>query len=460
MNSALIAGLLTLFLGVGILAALPPPGTSRHPLALLGRAWFLGLLATGLLLYALNSLHLRITAYSAGGTVLLTAILLFIFARQRNQRLLPDLSFGPLPEFDRWQGLLLFLLLLKIAIVLVEGDCEIRRTDDAFTWSLSLGRHLYCFGDLNMYMKWNYPRLTGALIGWFSLFSRPFNEFSPNFFHISIYLFYLPLLYGLLAELLPPLPRLAAVYLVGSLPLVLTHTFMSGYSDLFLGMLLSLTILHSYRCARLKRRDELIDAAFFAAAMPLIKLEGLAPYLPLALLLMWVAYARTTSWGTPRRVWLAILFIGGCGIGILALIFILNGDQPPAFINPRIYWRMHPENHFLTVLPQLERHLFYTYSTWMLVGPLAMGTVLILGGKMIKQAEGLLFLGGLLLTGVTVYIFCFSPAYIYVMKGTLTNRFLLQQMPLMLVAAMLLIERTAAPFSPPLPRPVQHKKKK
>ncbi|NQU42112.1 hypothetical protein HQ520_02420 [bacterium] len=437
--------LLTLALGAGILSALSGWGrVGRNGFHRWGLFYFTGLLAVCLAMYVLDLLHIPLQGRMVGGlAVVMSVVLLGVsWVRRKPTGSREGLGETKWLRLTVWEWILILLILSKALFVATESFSEIRRTDDAYTWSLSLAKHVYFQCEHHSYaMKEGYPRLTGLAMAWQTLMRPSWNEFAPNQAYLALYVFYLILLYGMTRAMLPRAWALGLTYVVAALPLVLTHSVLIGYSDLPMGMAMSMVAGHLYLYVREKRRQDLAIAVVVSLVLPLIKLEGKIPYMPVGIFCAVLAWAYVRERISIRRAWLIT-----AGLAILAAVaagsvFAIFGKEGPGFIGVEMYKRIYPSNHFMEVLPHYFAHLFWFYSNWMLVGPLALAAILFLAVSMGRKAEFVLVLFCLLNLAGVIYATAFGPGYKWVIESTLINRLLLQVMPAFLLSATVFLWR-------------------
>jgi hypothetical protein len=438
---------LTLMLGGTLMAACGPRAgrSGRSLFERVGLAFFLGLFAVCALFYLYGAVDLPLRLGPLAGAAAALAAAAALVAWLRGWR--------PAWHRPRWRAmawgewLLAALILSKVLYVGVSSVCQLRRTDDAFTLSLSLCRHIYDLAETRSFISRltgiGYPKLPAFAMAWQSLAHRPWYEYAPNLAYLNWYAFYLCLLYGLARSMAGRFVALALTYVVGALPLVLNHATVIGYSDLPLGMVASLAMLYAYSAARTGRASDAVCAGVFTLVLPLIKLEGLLPYFAIAACCLGLGVAWGRGWMRAPSVWLTTGGLAVAAVAALSIMFSVYGAQGPSFLSAETYKRIYPGMHLSEVGPPFAAHLLWDYNNWMLVGPLSAAIVVALGWRFAARPEFVLVLfAGLSLVG-SMYALCCGPGYAWVVDGTLVNRLLLQLAPATVAAATLILARLA-----------------
>ncbi len=409
-----------------------------------GFSYFSGLFLITLIVYVFDLLSVPVHAAGIWGTTTALAVTgaIVVHRRRRNIDLMPFEPHAATAAIGIVDVFLILLILVKISYVVAESFAEIRRTDDAFTWSLSLAKHMYYEGEIGSFiMKWNYPKMTGIVIGCFSLLFQPFNEFAPNLPFMNNYIFFLVLFYGAIADVVSRRWAIAATYIVSALPLVLTHTVMIGYSDLFLGMVNTGVVIFAYQHLRSGNNNDLYCAMVFCCILPFTKLEGFFPYFPIGLLTIASSAVYQRGLLSAGKIWAIVCVLGVIVFATLAGFVAIYGDQAPSFLNQRLYERLMPENHFFEAVPRISQQLFYHYNNWMLVGPIAIAVVVIGAAVTTRKPEFAVTLPAMLMLIAYVYLTCFGFGYWGVRDVTLTNRLLLHQIIVHIYTATVLLGR-------------------
>jgi hypothetical protein len=167
-------------------------------------------------------------------------------------------------------------------------------------------------------IAWSYPTSLAWMQVWFASAAGGWIEPMVNLPWFALWLGLLLGHYGQWRALgLDRARAIAAVYALGSLPLLDVHVALAGYADLWVATLLGFAVLAWLRWQRTRERGQLVLAAVCAMALPLLKLEGAVW---LTLLVLVAGYGML-----PRRVrWmiaagLAAIAAIGLAFGRLAL---------------------------------------------------------------------------------------------------------------------------------------------
>ena len=120
---------------------------------------------------------------------------------------------------------------------------------------------------------------------------------------------------------------------------------------------------------------------------------------------------------------------------------MVYGDSTPGFLEPVVWNRIKPGNHFAETAGALVRHFGYEYNNWILVGTLAAIALPVLSLQFWNRAELVLGLYGLMLLGSFLYLSCISGAYVYFANGATLNRTFLQMIPVILFAVVVMTAR-------------------
>ena len=433
--------------GFCLLGLLRWPGTARRSWGeQIGLSYLAGLL---LIAIEINSLGLLGVPLSLGAllTAQLVPIGLFVWrlaaATNRPYRL-PRFN----PEWQRslpsswWKWLLGALIALQVGYVLSMNLTEIRRTDDAFTWQLSLGKHTYFErSHVGYEMQRDYPRTPGLAVAWFAIAQGAWDEFAINLCFFNYFSVFLLLFYAHLRDAAGAAVALIGTYLLSTQPLLVNHAILIGYADLPLAIFLFLTGAHAYRYARSGSRDDLILAAVFALTLPLTKLEGQTPFLFIALYVVIAAIAHRKGWLTPGRLWGVTGGLMLLALGSLAALALVYGNSGPPFLHDRLWYRIRPGNHWDQIASPLLDHFFRRYGNWSMAGTLSALALPALAAAFYRRVEMILGVYGVILLVCFLYLFCVGGAYEFLVNGTTVNRSFLQILPTFLFAVSVMIAR-------------------
>jgi len=221
-----------------------------------------------------------------------------------------------------------------------------------------------------------------------------------------------------------PLPALAATWLVASMPILNVHIALAGYADLPMGAYVALATLAGLCWLQSRSPHDLVPAALFACALPLIK--------------------------NPGKVWLALLLPGlvvalapRYGLRIVAVAFAVAAAAFLVFAQTNL------------VLLGYQLHLtydfpwrglidaYFTFANWHLLWYAVLAAAIL--GRRAALAPALAPLtvvvgGGLLFL---LFGFAFTNARIWVEDQSTVNRATLHLAPLLFVWAILVFRAWA-----------------
>ena len=319
---------------------------------------------------------------------------------------------------------------------------EIRRTDDAFTWQLSLAKHTYYEeSHVGFEMIRSYPSTPGLTLVWFSMVRGEWSEFAVNLCYFNYLAVLLLLFYANLRDQVGVSAAMIGTYLLSVPPVLLNHSILTGYADLPLAIFLCFAGTYAFRYARGGCWDDLLVALFFTLGLPLIKLEGMIPFLLFAVYVLAAALAYRRGWLAPQRIWLATGLLVLAGIATVFVLWSIYGEQGPPFLHDRLWYRIRPGNHWDQIRLPLLEHFGYYYNNWMMVGTLSAMILPFLAAVFHRRVETILAVYGLVLLLSYLYLFCIGGAYEFLVNGTTVNRSFLQIYPVFIFAATVMCAR-------------------
>lgn len=325
----ILATLVALAVGFSLLSWLRWPGmTSRSLFEQLGLSYIVGLWLITLEIFVFG--HIGVPASLT--TLLLAqlapaALLAARFVVWKGRPLFrANIDWRGLWRRRGWQWLLIVLIASKLIYVGAMNLSELRRTDDAFTWAISLAKHTYFEQNHTGFtMAYSYPKFPGLALSWFEMCRGQWNEFALNLPYLNYVFFFLLLFYANLRRHTSRSAALIGAYIATAFPLVLNHAVLVGYNDMILGFMLCFTGAYAYRYAKGGQWDDLILAVFFLLAQTTIKKEGFFPYFAFGLyaVLISVIYQRWIK--RPLLVWATTLGIIAAGILMLTVLTAVYG---------------------------------------------------------------------------------------------------------------------------------------
>jgi hypothetical protein len=276
---------------------------------------------------------------------------------------------------------------------------------------------------------WSYPATLGWMQIWFASAAGGWIEPLVNLPWLALWVGMLLAHYGQWRALgVKAMPAMVFVYLLGSLPLLITHVALAGYADLWIATLFGLAVLAWLRWLKQRDRNQLALALLCALSLPLLKLEG-AVWL---LLFLSVAVAGLLPQRGRRYILGAILvlLILGMAIGKLVLPLLglgwvsigLHEIDVPVIGKLAIAWHG-------AALEGLLRSLF-GQSNWNLLWWMAPAIVL-WRWRDLRANRSLRLLGSLLLAGIgfLLFLFLFTDAARWAESYTAINRLLMHIVP-------------------------------
>ena len=444
----IVATLVPAVSGFCLLGMLRWPGTAHRAWAeQIGLSYLTGLLLIGI---EMNICGLVGIPVSLGAILGLQLVPVGLFVR-RLATATPRLPYAA-PRFDRaclrplraswWKWILAVLIALELGYVLSMNLTEIRRTDDAFTWQLSLSQHTYHErSHVDFEMLREYPKLPGLVLAWFAVARGGWDEFAINLCFFNYCAVLLLLFHANLRAAAGATVALLGTYLLSAQPLLVNHAVLIGYADLPLALLLFLAGAYAYRFARGGLRDDLVLAAAFTLALPFIKLEGLTPYLFIATFVVAAAVAYRRRWLSPLQLWGATGLLIVLSLSAVVVLALVYGDRGPPFLHERLWYRIRPGNHWDQIASPLLDHFFLRYGTWSLAGVLSALALPALAAVLYRRVELVLGVFGVLLLISHLYLFCVGGAYEFLVNGTTVNRSFLQIVPTFLFATSIMVAR-------------------
>ncbi len=373
-------------------------------------------------------------------------IFLVVFKRRAGRILFKtNMNLESLWSHRPWQWLLIALIASKLVYIATINLASLHRSDDAFQWAIGLAKATYYAQSHAGYaMHFDYPKLPGLQLHWFGVWFRDWNEFGINLSHFNYFLALLLLFYANLRASVGKSASILGVYLLSTLPVLVAHSVIVGHVDLLMGIYLSFAGIYAYRYACDGEADNLLIAAIFTLIMPAIKLEGLIPYFFIGCFAIITAWVYRTKRLRPLAIWSITGVLAAVAISLIALLAVVYGDTAPGFLEPVVWDRIKPGNHFAETAGALVAHFGYEYNNWILVGTLAAIAMPILSIRFWDRAELVLGLYGLMLLGSFLYLSCISGAYVYFANGATLNRTFLQMIPVILFAVVVMMARRYA----------------
>ncbi len=168
-------------------------------------------------------------------------------------------------------------------------------------------------------IAWAYPATLAWMQVWFASAAGGWIEPQVNLPWFALWIGLLLAHYGQWRALgLDRMRAVAAMYALGSLPLLDVHVALAGYADLWLAAMLGFAALAWLRWRRERDAGQLAIAIVCAALLPMIKLEGAV------WLLLCVAVA---TYDVLPRLWRRLALAGAVAV-LLVLIFASRIDFP------------------------------------------------------------------------------------------------------------------------------------
>ncbi len=301
-------------------------------------------------------------------------------------------------------------------------------------------------------IAWAYPATLAWMQVWFASAAGGWVEPQVNLPWFVLWIGLLLAHYGQWRALgLDRLRALAAMYALGSLPLLDVHVALAGYADLWLATMLGFAALAWLRWRRERDAGQLAIAIVCVALLPAIKLEGAI------WLLLCVAVATYDV--LPRR-WRRFALAGVATV-LMALLFVSRIDLPV----PGLGWV--EITHSRIVVPALGEYAMrfnaeaslsllnslFVQPNWHLLWWLAPGIAL-WRWRALRDDAALRHLGAFVLLGFAFLAFLFTctDASRWAESYTAVNRLILQLVPAT-VTLLALSCRDKAPRSAASPVP-------
>jgi hypothetical protein len=445
----------------------------HHPTAgagpqLLGYGYFLGMLATTLIIRLWDALGLTLAFWPLTGLLLITTLGGFWLSRDipygrgwstaanstfNAQKGRQTLLFGLLLTVIvlRWAGLGLEILWRPLypwdawttwaprAHVWFALQSLVPFTDSA-TWLQRSGQEL-----IYTLPAWDYPKTVSLLQLWISLALDRWDDSLINLPWLLCGGALSLAFYGQLrAWDLAPLPSLLGVYLLLSLPLLNAHIALAGYADLWLAATYSLAGMAFLRWTRTGDPWQGRLALLLIVACPLIKREGLIWILTFLPPLLVAQLSRK-----------AALAVGSSGLAALVVGYLAGGISIGGFqITPEVIQipflgRFELALHF--VWEPFSRNLFLM-SNWHLLWYLAIAALCLAAARMGRQQEWVISTM-LILSSLSVVLITFflTSNAAWAERYTSINRILFHLVPLLLFSILLLFKPRRVQFSKGIP---------
>lgn len=306
-------------------------------------------------------------------------------------------------------------------------------------------------------VAWAYPATLAWMQVWFASAAGGWIEPQVNLPWFALWIGLLLGHYGQWRALgLDRVRALAAVYALGSLPLLDVHVALAGYADLWLAAMLGFTALAWLRGRRERDVGQLAIAIVCAALLPAIKLEGAI------WLLLCVAVAIYDV--LPRR-WRRLTMAGVVAV-LLVLVFASRINLPI----PALGWV--EITHRRIVVPALGEYAMhfsadallsllnslFVQPNWHLLWWLAPGIAL-WRWRALRENAALRHLGAFVLLGFAFLFFLFTctDASRWAESYTAVNRLILQLVPATITLLALMCrdaesgDRRPSPVASPVP---------
>ena len=278
-------------------------------------------------------------------------------------------------------------------------------------------------------IAWAYPATLAWMQVWFASAAGGWIEPMVNLPWLALWIGLLCGHYGQWRALgLRRVPALAAVYVLGALPLLDVHVALAGYADLWLATIFGFGVLAWLRWIEQRDRGQLAIAIICAVLLPLIKLEGSVWLLLFACVAGFGALPRRWRWYAVAVA--AIVLGAGVAFGHLVLPLLTLGwlhvdhgvVQVPVFGAQTIGWHG-------AALDGIVYSLF-AQQNWNLLWWLA-PLVVLWRWRALRAHDSLRLLGLLLLAGIAflVFLFVFTDAARWAESYTAINRLVMHMVP-------------------------------
>jgi hypothetical protein len=467
-----LAWLLPLAAGVALWLALVPRRGPGWRSAVLGHGMVFGMLLSAACTNAFARADTAHAWLRAAPALAVLALFAALVAWRRSRPLAP-LQLHKVENADRWIRVLLAVVLASLAFRgwLMLREIWLRPTFpwdawDAWavkskTWFL-LGHYApfvsmpdwlaHPAQELYTGVAWAYPATLAWMQIWFASAAGGWIEPQVNLPWFALWIGLLLGHYGQWRALgLDRMLSLAAMYALGSLPLLDVHVALAGYADLWLAAMLGFAVLAWLRWRRDRDSGQLAIAIVCAALLPAIKLEG-AIWLLLC--------AAVAIYDVLPRRWRR-LTLSGAIVVLLVLAFVSRIDLPL----PGLGWV--EITHGRIVVPALGDYAMhfnadalssllnslFVQPNWHLLWWLAPGIAL-WRWRALRDDAALRHLAAFVLLGFAFLIFLFTctDASRWAESYTAVNRLILQLVPAT-ITALALICRDRAPRSAASPAP-------
>ncbi len=283
--------------------------------------------------------------------------------------------------------------------------------------------------ELSTGIAWAYPATLAWMQVWFASAAGGWIEPQVNLPWLALWIGLLLGHYGQWRALrVPRVIALAAMYALGSLPLLDVHVALAGYADLWLATILGFAALAWLRCRRERDAGQLAIAIVCAALLPAIKLEGAI------WLLLCVAVAIYDVLPRRWRRWA----LGAAAAVALLLVFASRIHLPV----PGLGWV--EISHSRIVVPALGEYALafhadalasvlnalFVQPNWHLLWWLA-PCIALWRWRVLRDNAALRHLGAFVLLGFgfLVFLFVFTDASRWAESYTAVNRLILQLVP-------------------------------
>ena len=300
---------------------------------------------------------------------------------------------------------------------------------------------------------WAYPATLAWLQVWFASAAGDWIEPLVNLPWLALWIGLLLGHYGQWRALGLDRTRAAvAVYLLGSLPLLGSHVALAGYADLWVATLFGFATLAWLRWQEQRDRDQLILALVCAAAMPLLKLEGIVWCVGVLAAIGFGALSTRWRWRAAAIVatlLFVIVLVGQSNMLFAAIGWIRSGSRAidiPVIGKLSVAWHGDAAIGVVrSLFLQSNWHLL-----WWLVGPVIVWRWRALRASDSMSVCALLLLGCFALL---LFLFVFTDAAEWAESYTAVNRLVMHITPAVVSLLALLLRgpplfpRTSSPGS-------------
>jgi hypothetical protein len=463
-----MAWLLVVAAGASLAAALSPPRQPGRVMVSLGYGLVLGMLAAAAAAALTGRSDTAHAWLHAAPLLVAAAVAGTAVAAVRWYRAPAGMALLP-AEVEYWKSMLLAAALASLVwrASIIGSEVLLRPTYpwdawDAWavkskTWFL-LG-HFAPFVVIDDWLRspavdlysgpgWAYPATLGWMQVWFASAAGEWIEPLVNLPWLALWLGLLLGHYGQWRALgLSRLRAGIAVYVLGSLPLLSTHVALAGYADLWIATLFGFALLAWLRWQERGERDQLLLSIICAAALPLVKLEGMVWCLALAAAFIVGLLPVRWRWraiGAGSALVVLVVLVGQSQLLFAAIGWVRSGSRAveiPVIGKLALAWH---GDALIGVLRSL-----FTQANWNLLWWLV-PAVLVWRWRTLRASETLRLCALLLMAcfGLLLFLFVFTDAAEWAESYTAVNRLIMHITP-GVVSLMVLLVREPAPTRSP-----------